>query len=203
VSPFLNANSGRPFNITTGRDNNRDTTINDRPAFASAGDPGAIVTPFGIFNPNPQPGDEIIPRNFGQGPGFWNVNMSVSKTFGFGNAASNFPGQAANRGGQQQGQDPRMQAQNQRGPRGDGPRGGGPRGGGGGGPRGGGGFGGPGGFFGNDRSKYNLTLSINARNLLNHTNFSGFNSVLTSPVFGLPSRAQEGRRIEASLRFSF
>jgi hypothetical protein len=223
VSPFFNANSGRPFNITTGRDNNRDTTINDRPAFASAGDPGAIITPFGIFNPNPQPGDEIVPRNYGQGPGFWNVNMSVSKTFGFGQAAGNFPGQAANRAGQQQqGQDQRAQAQNQRGQRGGGQQGGGQQGGGqrgggfgggggfaGGGPRGGGGgfagggFAGPGGFFGDNRSKYNLTLSINARNLLNHTNFTGFNGVLTSPVFGLASRAQEARRIEASLRFSF
>ncbi|HSE96720.1 MAG TPA: hypothetical protein VLD57_00530, partial [Blastocatellia bacterium] len=202
VSPFLSASSGRPFNITTGRDNNRDTTINDRPAFANISDPGAIVTDFGVFDPNPLPGDEIIPRNFGQGPGVWNVNLSVSKTFGFGQAAGNFSGQAANRGGQS-GQGQTRQAQNQGNQRG-GPGGGfSGRGGFGGGGGGGGGFGGPGGFFGDNRSKYNLTLSLNARNLLNHANFTGYNGVLTSPVFGLPSRAQEGRRIEASLRFNF
>ncbi|HET9531294.1 MAG TPA: hypothetical protein VFQ92_13135, partial [Blastocatellia bacterium] len=206
VSPFINVRSGRPFNIVTGRDNNRDTTVNDRPAFASAGDPGAVVTEFGVFNPNPLPGDEIIPRNFGQGPGFWSVNTSISKTFGFGTVPGSFPAQAANGGGQQ-GQDQRAQAQNQRGqrggPGGGGPRGGGMRGGGGGGggPRGG--FGGPGGFFGENRSRYNLTLSINVRNLFNNTNFSGFNNVLTSPVFGTASRALESRRIEAALRFNF
>ncbi|HXG63953.1 MAG TPA: carboxypeptidase regulatory-like domain-containing protein, partial [Blastocatellia bacterium] len=94
VSPFIIASSGRPFNITTGRDNNRDTLFTDRPAFANPGDPEALVTPFGVFNPNPQPGDEIIPRNFGDGPGFVNVNLNLSKTFGFGSRLAGFGPQA-------------------------------------------------------------------------------------------------------------
>jgi hypothetical protein len=72
--------SGRPFNITTGRDNDGDTVFTDRPAFAHAGDPGAVVTPFGIFNPNPAPGDAIIPRNFGREPWQTTVDLTISKT---------------------------------------------------------------------------------------------------------------------------
>jgi hypothetical protein len=83
LNPFLFISSGRPFNITTGRDNNADTFFTDRPAFADPGAPGAIVTPFGTFNPNPKPGDRIIPRNFGEGPGQVNINASFSKTFSF------------------------------------------------------------------------------------------------------------------------
>jgi len=35
LSPFLIAQSGVPFNITTGQDVNGDSIFNDRPAFAS------------------------------------------------------------------------------------------------------------------------------------------------------------------------
>ena len=34
ISPFVIANSGAPFNITTGTDLNGDSFFNDRPAFA-------------------------------------------------------------------------------------------------------------------------------------------------------------------------
>jgi hypothetical protein len=110
LNPFVNISSGRPFNITTGQDINGDSVFTDRPAFASAGDPGAKITPYGIFNPNPLSGDEIIPRNFGDGPGQINVSMGISRTFGFGPAIGNFPGMSAaggnggnnNRGGNNQ-----------------------------------------------------------------------------------------------------
>jgi hypothetical protein len=111
LNPMIQLSSGRPFNITTGRDSNNDTVFADRPSFANLGDPGAIVTPYGIFNPNPLSGDEIIPRNFGDGPGQVNVSLSVSRTFGFGPAIGGFPGMSAaggngsanNRGNNQQG----------------------------------------------------------------------------------------------------
>ena len=90
VSPFMHASTGRPFNIVSGLDLNNDTSFADRPSFALAGDPGAIVTPYGIFNPRPLPGEQIIPRNFGEGPGMVSVNFNVSKTFGFGPPANNF-----------------------------------------------------------------------------------------------------------------
>lgn len=228
ISPFVTANSGRPFNITTGRDNNRDNVVTtDRPAFGRVGQSGAVVTRFGVFNPNPLPSDEIIPRNFGQGPGAFNANVSVSKTFGFGPPPNNAFGARAAGGGQGgQGQaQPQtgQQAQNQGG-RGGGGRGGnqggGNRGGQGGGgfaipgaigggmPRGGGGGGGGmagamAGFFGNNRHKYNVTISVNANNIFNHTNFMNYNGVLTSSFFGRANRAGQPRRIELAMRFSF
>ena len=85
LNPFITFRSGVPFNISTGADDNLDSTFNDRPAFAmSASEPGVIVTRFGAFDPTPEVGDVIIPRNFGRGPGFFNVNLRLAKEFGFG-----------------------------------------------------------------------------------------------------------------------
>ena len=81
------ANSGAPFNITTGRDTNGDTFFSERPAFATdLNEPGVVVTPFGAFDPTPSPGQKIIPRNFGRGPGFASVSLSVGRSFKFGRA---------------------------------------------------------------------------------------------------------------------
>jgi len=73
--------SGRPFNITTGRDNNADTLFTDRPTFARPGDDGAVATPFGLLNPNPLPGEIVIPRNFGRDPMLRNITVALSKIF--------------------------------------------------------------------------------------------------------------------------
>ncbi len=87
LNTFLLATSGNPFNITTGHDTNGDTFFTERPAFAKdLSKPGVIVTPFGAFDPNPVPGQRIIPQNFGQGPGSLSVNLGVSKTMTFGRA---------------------------------------------------------------------------------------------------------------------
>jgi len=88
ISPFIRINSGRPFNITTGQDNNGDTRFTDRPAFALPGDPEAIVTRFGIFKPNPDPDDPIIPRNYGRGPGQISFDVNFAKTFNIGERLS-------------------------------------------------------------------------------------------------------------------
>jgi len=83
--PFLVASSGHPFNITVGQDLNGDSIFNDRPAFASsASAPGVVVTRFGAFDTNPQPGARIIPQNFGDGPAQFNLNVRFSKTFALG-----------------------------------------------------------------------------------------------------------------------
>jgi hypothetical protein len=77
--------SGRRFNITTGRDANGDTVFTDRPALATdLSRPGLISTRFGVFDPNPGPGQEIITRNFGTGPQFLNISARLSKVFRFG-----------------------------------------------------------------------------------------------------------------------
>ena len=43
-----------------------------------------VQTPFGAFDLAPLPGATIIPRNFGNGPGYFSVNLRVSKTINFG-----------------------------------------------------------------------------------------------------------------------
>jgi hypothetical protein len=191
ISPFIIAQSGPPFDITLGRDLNQDTIFNDRPAFAtSTSGVGVVTTPWGVFDSVPKPGETIIPRNYGDSPGLFSVNLRLSRTFGFGETSG---GSAAASGGNF--------------PSGGlavgGPRGGGPRGGG---PRGGGMFGDP-----TTNHRYNITIGISARNLLNHTNLAPPIGNLTSPTFGTSNALAGGffgsatanRRIELQLRFSF
>ena len=87
VNLFASGMTGNPFNITTGRDTNGDTFFSERPAFATdLNEPGVVVTPLGAFDPTPSPGQTIIPRNFGRGPGFLSVNMNIGKAIKFGKA---------------------------------------------------------------------------------------------------------------------
>jgi hypothetical protein len=48
-----------------------------------------------------------------------------------------------------------------------------------------------------------LTANIRSSNVLNHTNVTSVGSVLGSPLFGVPYAADNGRRIEAGLRYAF
>jgi hypothetical protein len=85
LSPFINLNSGPPFDITSGSDLYGTSLFNSRPGIATnPSEPGLIQTKYGLLDPNPTPGEKIIPRNFGRGPGQFTVNLRVSKTFGFG-----------------------------------------------------------------------------------------------------------------------
>ena len=227
LNPFITATSGRPFNITTGQDTSLDRLFTERPSFAPAGvdcnnPPARVVcTPFGNFNLNPAAGDALIPRNFGEGPGYFAVNLRISKTWSFGA----LPG---NRAGNQGGQD------GQRSGGGGGPRGGGgtripnigvagggPGGGGGQrGPGGGGipGIGGPGGT--SEGKRYSMQFSINFSNLLNNVNLSTPVGNLSSPSFGESLGLGGGfggfgggggaggggagnRRVSAQVRFNF
>jgi hypothetical protein len=87
INTFIIGTSGSTFNIITGHDTNGDTFFTERPAFATdLNKPGVIVTPLGAFDPNPSPGQQIIPRNFGRGPGFLSVNFGMEKVFKFGKA---------------------------------------------------------------------------------------------------------------------
>ncbi|HKR15157.1 MAG TPA: carboxypeptidase regulatory-like domain-containing protein [Pyrinomonadaceae bacterium] len=85
LNPIILANSGRPFNIITGRDNNGDGLFTDRPSFATSNTLAADLrrTRFGDFDINPLD-REIIPRNFGRGPAFFSVNIRVSRQFKIG-----------------------------------------------------------------------------------------------------------------------
>ncbi|HTR36504.1 MAG TPA: carboxypeptidase-like regulatory domain-containing protein [Bryobacteraceae bacterium] len=204
IAPFITGNTGAPFNIIAGTDPYGDTLFNERPGIATASTPGAVKTAYGYLDPNPQPGEAILPRNFARSPGSFDINLRLSRTFGFGGTREGSAGNG-NFGG------------------GGGPPGGGPRGGGGGRGGPGGGFGGgpgggPGGFFrglngGSTGKRYNLTVSVQARNLLNHVNPGPVNGIITSPLFGESNSlaggfgafAQSGlnRRIDLQARFTF
>ena len=103
LNPFIIANTGPGFNITTGQDRNLDRQFNERPSFAGQNANCSAVnircTRFGNFNLTPLPGETIIPRNFGQAPGSFVANLRISRTFAFGvinrgNAAAARPASA-------------------------------------------------------------------------------------------------------------
>jgi hypothetical protein len=99
LSPLIFASSGRPFNITTGSDANGDSLFTDRPAFAAdLTRPGVRVTPLGAFDTAPAPGQPIIPRNYGTGPGYFVVNLNVVRTFVLGGKAPAAQGSGASAG---------------------------------------------------------------------------------------------------------
>jgi hypothetical protein len=202
-APFVMISSGAPFDITSGTDPYGTTLFTARPGIATDPNvPGVIRTAYGLLDPNPKPGEQILPRNFGRSPGQVSVNLRVAKTFGFGAVREG----AASRGGFGGG-----------GGRGPGGPGGGP-------PHGGGaagaimGMGGGPGMFGgggarSTNRRYNLTLSVQARNILNHVNPGPINGALTSPLFGQSTTLAGGfgpfaengnnRRLELQARFAF
>ena len=85
LSPLLTVLSGPPFDITIGRDVYGDTLFNARPGIATdPNKPGVIATPYGPLDPNPAPGEAIVPRNFGRGPGSILFNLRLARAFAFG-----------------------------------------------------------------------------------------------------------------------
>ena len=154
VSPFLIAQSGPPFNITTGQDLYGINTFNARPTVGTCGSSGVISTTYGCFNQTAQPGQIGIPINGETGPARFSLNLRLSKTFGFGAKRET----AARSGGMSGGTFGRGPG----GPHGDH----------------GGMWGGP------SENHYNLTLSVNARNVFNHVNVSNPIGNLSSPLFG-------------------
>jgi hypothetical protein len=194
LSPFMIFSSGTPYNVTVGQDLSDDLQFNDRPAFGTF-PPGDCPFPtaaacqkytYSTTQPYTQ-----IPINYLTGPSQFTLNLRLAKSFGFGPDTG---GKNTTQGG--------------------GPGGGGPQLGSG--PRGGGGFGrgGPGGGFGGgppSTRRYNLTFSVNARNILNKVNPAVPVGVLSSPNFGQSialsggafSSAAANRKIELQAMFSF
>lgn len=201
VNPFVIANTGLGFNITTGQDRNLDRQANERPSFAG---PNADCsaqnikcTRFGNFNLTPLPGETIIPRNFGQAPGAFVANLRVSRTFTFGtihrgNAAAARPAATGPAPASSGSGAPRAVAV------GPGPQGG---------------------AAAPTEKRYNLNVSINFQNILNHVNpgvpvgnlaSDDFGESLgLGPIFGGfggPTGGSAGagnRRIYAQLRLNF
>lgn len=200
-NPFIQAMSGRPFNITRGVDSNGDSQLTERPTFGQLRDRCIELNLTNSFcdiggnDPN-----AILPRNYGQAPSYFAVNMRISRNFGFGGGA---PVQTADSG---------RQGGGSIGTGGIPGTGRGGRGGGGG-NRGGGGFGG-----GDNRAPYNLNVGVQVTNLFNNVNFNAPVGSLSSSRFGQSTSTAFGfggfgpgggfggglnRRVELQMRFTF
>jgi hypothetical protein len=201
LNPFVVLNAGSPFDITVGQDLNGDSIFNDRPAVVSsatcagkvATGPNTYCTPYGTFNTLAQ-GGPIVPINSETGPTQFTVNLRLSRTFGFGPESKGAGSGSGSRGGG---------------------GGGGGRGGPGGGGLGGRGLTGPGGGpnlgSATTNRRYNLTFTVNARNVFNRVNLAPPIGNLDSPVFGQSIAISQGpfssgsanRRIDLQALFSF
>lgn len=156
VNPFLVVSSGRPFNITIGRDVDGDRQFTDRPAFGEGlEETDVLATPYGLLDLTPG-GAALIPRNYGAGPAYAALTLRISKTIplksrrvraGDGPAPADTPGNVGGRWGLPGA--------------GRGP---------------GGGRGGP--------APPGLTFSLNISNAFNHVNAASPVGNLSSPLFG-------------------
>jgi Carboxypeptidase regulatory-like domain len=191
ASPFIIAQSGTPYNLTTGLDPSGSSIYNERPFFSN-GDSGRCrvsadfsSTQTGSLTP--------VPINYCNGPANSTFNVRVSRVFGFGErtggAAANSGSSGGNRGGGS-----------------GGGRGGSPLAGGPGGVRGG--FG-PGNASSGHR--YTFTLGAQAFNLFNVVPLGTPTSTLTSSRFGQYTTLAAGpfssatavRRITLQASFNF
>ncbi|MEO8598165.1 MAG: carboxypeptidase regulatory-like domain-containing protein [Candidatus Solibacter sp.] len=88
LSVFLLANSGIPYNITTGLDPYATGFPAARPALlrgvGAAQCSDKYVAGFGCFVLNPAPGVPAIGRNAARGPASWNQALRFSRTWNFG-----------------------------------------------------------------------------------------------------------------------
>ena len=78
----LNAASGTPYDITSGRDNNGDGNFNDRPDIVVAGSANSISTSFGALDPTAVNGN--LPRNVGTNPATVTLDLNLSRRFALG-----------------------------------------------------------------------------------------------------------------------
>jgi len=185
--PFAIINSGSPYNVTTGQDNNGDSIFNDRPWLMSTNQHIVCTNRADFSLTQPIAGNYgITPINYCTGPGNTTFNLRLSKTIGFGREKQ---GGGGGMGGER-----------------GGPRGGGL------GPRGlSGGGGNPFSFGQATNRRYNLTFSISARNVFNTFNPGNPVANLSSPLFGQTlsvgggpfGSASSNRRVDLQVRFSF
>ena len=181
LNPFMIAQSGTVYNLTTGLDPNSTSIYNARPYFAN-GDSGNCLS-SSAFSATQTGNLTPVPINYCTGPSNFTFNLRASRVFGFGEKT----GSAAAGG-------------NPGGP-------GGPMGRGGhGGPGGGMGMG-----AGSSGRRYTLTLGAQAFNLFNVIPYGTPTSSLSSPRFGQFTTLATGpfssatavRRITLQATFNF
>lgn len=86
VTTFLNASSGKPFDVTTGSDINGDGVFNDRPGVVTGPAPDAVATPFGYLTPSGR--GAVLPRDIGRMPAVEGLDLSVNRKFALKSAGS-------------------------------------------------------------------------------------------------------------------
>ena len=188
ISPFVVAQTGAPFDITAGSDLYGTTLFNGRPGIATdPTKPGLIQTAYGLLDPNPTAGERLLSRNYGRGPGQFNVNLRIAKTIGFGKERG---GAGDARPAAPTGQGAALAAVGGRG---------------------------LGGLIGSASTsrRFNLSIGLSVRNLLNHTNPGPIVGNITSPYFGFANQIAGGqngegfyetannRRLESQIKFTF
>jgi hypothetical protein len=187
LSPFIIVQSGAPFNILSGGDRYGTTMFNARPALTTdSSRPGVIATPYGLLEPNPALDTPSLNRNFGRGPGQMTVNLRFAKTIGFGEKRE---GESKSDGAPSAAQR-QSAAIDGRGLRS---------------------------VIGTPSAprRYNLVVSLSARNILNHNNQGPIIGNITSPLFGQSNQVAAGpngegfsenasnRRLELQIRLMF
>ncbi len=188
LSPFVIAQSGAPFNITTGNDIYGTSVFNSRPGMAiDPSRPGLVQTPYGLLDPSPMASEKILARNHGRGPAQITVNLRLAKTIGFGPPKEGSKTQAAAVPTAGQSQSAAMTGQGMRN------------------------------LLGTTSvaRRYNLIIGLSARNLLNHNNPGPIIGNITSPLFGRAnqiagapngegfSENASNRRLEMQIRLNF
>jgi hypothetical protein len=129
-----------------------------------------VTTSLGAFDTDPR-WQPVVPRNYAVGPGYFTVNLRLSRVFGFGASTGKGGGSTGGTGTVRAPLSDTLTAK-----------------------------------------RYNLTLSVTARNLLNRTNPATPIGTLTSPLFGRatsladtykPAPGAGNRRLEVQLRLKF
>jgi hypothetical protein len=190
ISPFVVLQSGAPFDITAGSDLYGTTLFNARPGIATgAGKAGLILTPYGLLDPNPSAGEALLPRNYGRGPNQLTMNLRLAKTIGLGPEKKGSGSEQRPSAGPSMGGLAPAAATGR----------------------------GIGGIIGTPSTtrRYNLTISMSIRNLLNHNNPGPITGNITSPLFGFANQiagspngegfyeTANNRRLELQIRFAF
>jgi len=186
--PFLIANSGQPYNITTGFDPNntgfpaaRPALLNGATADSCTGASLLYAAGFGCFDLMPPASVPTVGHNFGRGPADVNLVLRVSRTWSFGGEGNSGPAQQTTSSGHGIGSGPP-----------------------------------PGMFNSNSGRRYNITISASTLNLLNHPNFAPPDGDLSSPYFGQyrslgglivlshgGALSTYNRKIDLQIKFSF
>ena len=85
-NPFLIAEAGHPYNISSPYDLTGDNFFNDRPSYAGpSADPTNVAqTNFGALDVVPVSGESIVPISLGTSPANVAVNLRLGRSFGIG-----------------------------------------------------------------------------------------------------------------------